>query len=265
MPVAVGRTTTVAGATSGVDTSSTDISSGPCQTIPFKTSPLGSRRVTIIVRLAGPRMSGGGIGPALGPPSDVGRIAKRAPQVHDHRSGARFSSARHERDRAHRRARPALDLERERHKERERRQQAQVLQVLDDVDLVTEQRVMRWVVFRAGGVHGHRVAPDERDALTDKVLRGRPAETGPIFQKAPPIPTRPPSPVPPVADEDTVPGLQGTILRFPGPNAVRAEQVAGPEIRGLYSGGAAREAVQGDAVRAVAGWAFGDEVEGGVD
>src|ERR687894_3083508 len=124
---------------------------------------------------------------------------------------------------------------------------------------------MRRVVFRAGGVHGHRVAPDERDALTDKVLRGRPAETGPIFQKAPPIPTRPPSPVPPVADEDTVPGLQGTILRFPGPNAVRAEQVAGPEIRGLYSGGAAREEVQGDAVRAVAGWAFGDEVEGGVD
>src|SRR5918997_2562297 len=56
IPVAVGRTTTVPGSTVGCGTSSTDICSGPCHTIPFMLPPLHSeRRRPIILRRAAPR------------------------------------------------------------------------------------------------------------------------------------------------------------------------------------------------------------------
>src|ERR671913_2590469 len=56
IPTAVGRTTTVPGSTAGSVTSSTDISSGPCHTIPFILPPSSSECPCSIILL--PRRPG---------------------------------------------------------------------------------------------------------------------------------------------------------------------------------------------------------------
>src|SRR5919107_5566363 len=121
MPAAVGRTTTVPGSTVGSGTSSTDIFSGPCHTIPFMQPPL--------------------------------RCSFPSPIVRPTRS------ARHERYGPDGRAGTAPYLQWQRQKEAKRRQPVQVVQVLDDVHLVAEQRVVGRVLRGDRGVNRERIAP----------------------------------------------------------------------------------------------------------
>src|SRR5215210_8467289 len=164
MPAAVGRTTTVPGSISGSGTSSTDIFSGPCHTIPFIPPPLRSECP----------------GPIVRPPL----------------------SAWHEREGPHRRARTSPYLQWQRQKEAERRQPVQVVQVLDYVHLVAKQRVVGRVLRRDGGVYRERVAPDQRDVLPDQVFGGIPGEARPVFEEMASFRARSPPVVPSVADQN---------------------------------------------------------------
>src|SRR5215207_8151491 len=170
----------------------------------------------------------------------------------------------HESNRPHRRARPALHLERERHEELPGRQLVQVLQVLHDVGLVSEQGVVCRVLFRAEGVDGEGVATHERNPLLDQILRRIPPEARPVLEEAHTCRAKTPPPVPTVADEDPVSLLYLAVLLLPLPYVRGGEEATGREFGSLNRRGASGKAAKGYLVYAVVGRAFGDEVQGGV-